>query len=615
MTVTSTAASSGPFVPNGVTTAFPYTFHARAGSELRVVIDGATVSNLLYTVAVDADFEGGTVNFLTAPTGSALYIRSEPSFTQSIQFENSGPFLPETHDEALDRAAVRIIFLKDRSDRSIRAPVGETMDDLPSIASRAGMFLAFGAGGHPVAASGTGVDANLRSDMALASGAALLGFDSGNAYGAGSIGAFLKSLIASAGATLLGFIHSGAGAVQRTIAAKLQDTIHVKDYGAVCDGVADDTVAVQAAITAGAAQGKPVIFPKTIKLGALTVPANSHLIGPGPKCTVTWIAGTYTSFTINGSDVVIEGFRHEAALKTGGYEYDINVGVSQYERITLRDIVTFNARGGLRDTGTTGYHTTTVVDHVQFRGHNGPGVYWRRSFAFAQFRWVAVDFVGVATSDYTGFDIDGSGLGVGAGGLMLEECDVLGTAGTFNLANQHGYNIANQSAVWFKNTRADTLGGKGYILNALNKCMFDLEASLCANVGVEMTSVTNSYGRVSVFGRAGLAYAPANIDAIQFVSGCAVLKLDSGICRDATRHGMHKAAAQAGAINVTGYMLTNNLGRGLVTVGNSAFLMTGSTMVGNTVGNYDLGGGFDYIYVTQLNSGAVVNAGPGPVSA
>jgi len=40
-----------------------------------------------------------------------------------------------------------------------------------------------------------------------------------------------------------GFIQSGTGAIQRTVESKLKDTVSVKDFGAVGDGVVDDTAA------------------------------------------------------------------------------------------------------------------------------------------------------------------------------------------------------------------------------------------------------------------------------------------------------------------------------------------------------------------------------------
>lgn len=62
------------------------------------------------------------------------------------------------------------------------------------------------------------------------------------------------------GSSLIGFIQSGTGAVAESVQDKLRQTVSVKDFGAVGDGVTDDTVEIQAAFTALSSNGS-LYFP------------------------------------------------------------------------------------------------------------------------------------------------------------------------------------------------------------------------------------------------------------------------------------------------------------------------------------------------------------------
>ena len=58
------------------------------------------------------------------------------------------------------------------------------------------------------------------------------------------------------------FQQAGTGAVNRTVESKLNETVSVLDFGAVGDGVTDDTAAIQAAINAASNSGGKVYFPQ-----------------------------------------------------------------------------------------------------------------------------------------------------------------------------------------------------------------------------------------------------------------------------------------------------------------------------------------------------------------
>lgn len=188
-----TAANKPPlneYQGDGVTVDFAadFRFNAPSHVQVRLIAADGSFADLAYgsaySVTGGSTDAGGTVRMAVAPpVGSRLQIRRSTPRDQSMNYTTTDTFPAESHEAALDKAMLvdqeQDVAIGDVTDRALMVPVGETSTPVPARSARVGRFLAWDAGGNPVAASGTGNDAALRSDVAAAGGAALVGVAGG----------------------------------------------------------------------------------------------------------------------------------------------------------------------------------------------------------------------------------------------------------------------------------------------------------------------------------------------------------------------------------------------------------------------------------------------------
>lgn len=154
-------------------------------------------------------------------------------------------------------------------------------------------------------------------------------------------------------ASAISYTAAGSPTV-RTVQAKLQEVVSVKDFGAVGDGVTNDTAAVQLAVNSGA---KAVYFPSgTYLCSQITLVSGQTLYGDGPASIIKYNSGAALLYGLSASgatyleDVTIRGLQLLGIVATSGFS----------EFIHLINV------NGVRD---------FVVEDCQLIGFQGDGVY------------------------------------------------------------------------------------------------------------------------------------------------------------------------------------------------------------------------------------------------
>lgn len=103
------------------------------------------------------------------------------------------------------------------------------------------------------------------------------------AAGSGTVDPSLDTTnyLAITGAQSIEYRASGAGAISTTVELKLQESISVKDHGAVGDGVIDDRAAIIAADAAAKLAGKFLYFPSGVYRCSDGIDRTAHWVGEG----------------------------------------------------------------------------------------------------------------------------------------------------------------------------------------------------------------------------------------------------------------------------------------------------------------------------------------------
>jgi hypothetical protein len=251
--------SRNDYTGNGVATVFAYTFRVFAADDLTVTL--RSVAGVESTLVLGADYTvsgaglaaGGNVTLTTAPaSGAALTIRRIVETVQPTDLRNQGQFYAETHEDVFDRLTMIDQQQDGEISRSVRAAETDpVMARLPSVALRAGRVLGFDSvTGDPIAAEGGDFGVN-----SIAANTAIVNNAASSAP---------PTAVPVDDITVL----ADGSTARRDLSERFADTVNVKDFGAVGDGVTDDAAAIQAAVDTMEVGG-----------GTLHIPAGTYLLG------------------------------------------------------------------------------------------------------------------------------------------------------------------------------------------------------------------------------------------------------------------------------------------------------------------------------------------------
>lgn len=336
---------------NGLTTVFPFEFYIINTGDIQVTINGTEVTSG-YSVSGTGNVGGGDVIFITPPaSGSVVMLERVVPTYRLTDYQDNGDLLADTVNKDFDRLWMAIqrsfIYLgltlrrplfggpydaqgyriekgadpvnqqdfatKNYVDnislvRTLRVPESQ-VSMLPPASQRANQMLAFDNSGQPIVVLPP----------------------------SGSASEVLIELASSEdrkGDALIAVKQPYTGSVARTQHQKNAEFISVTDFGAIGDGVADDSSAFNAAIQAAklsGGRGMELHVPApavAYKVKNVNIDCAIHLIGSSKSSSlVKPVSGGDTCFLINSDFVTMSGITiHDSGRTSLSTGLQINKG-------------------------------------------------------------------------------------------------------------------------------------------------------------------------------------------------------------------------------------------------------------------------------------------------
>ena len=256
-------------VADGIETIFDYPFPIFASEDLRVYIDGAEQASG-FTISGAGNTNGGSVTFAAAPAQNAIItLKRDLPIERLTDFLEGGDFSAASINTELDFLIATVQQVERQNDTAIRYNDHETPGnlELPNLKTRKNKVLGFDGSGNPIAVSTSGT-------MAAPD-----------------------------------FTATGTGAQTRTSSDKFGDIISIRDFGAVGDGLADDTLAIQQALAAHDC----VLVPAGVYLisSSISIAARKSLFGLGQQSVIKTTGNSFNAIEIPGAQVTLQNIRIE----------------------------------------------------------------------------------------------------------------------------------------------------------------------------------------------------------------------------------------------------------------------------------------------------------------